>query len=71
MYEISINKGDRITFTPVALDKTDFDVAPIPINEADHNLFGLNEKTTRLPGHKHYYKESLPSGYKSNNCSWL
>ena len=20
-----------------------------PVNEADHNLFGLNEKTTRLP----------------------
>ena len=25
--------------------------------EADSNLFGLSEKTTRLPGHANYYKK--------------
>ena len=57
MYEVALKKGDRITFTPVALKKTDLSIQPIPVNGADHNLFGLNEKTTRLPGHKHYYKK--------------
>jgi hypothetical protein len=57
IYQIALKKGDRVTFTRVELEKTDLSIAPIPVNESDHNLFGLNEKTTRLPGHKHYYKE--------------
>jgi len=57
MYEIAINKGDRVTFTPVALDKADLTIEPIPVSEAGRNLFGLSEKTTRLPGHKFYYKK--------------
>jgi hypothetical protein len=57
MYQIALKKGQSVTFTPVALDKTDLSIQPIPVNEADRNLFGLNEKTTRLPGHKHYYRK--------------
>ena len=30
---------------------------PIPVSEANRNLFGLNEKTPRLPGHQHYYEK--------------
>jgi len=57
MYEIALKKGDSVTFTPIALEKTDLRIQPIPVDEADHNLFGLSEKTTRLPGHKFYYKK--------------
>ena len=57
MYEVAINEGDHVTFTPVALNQADLTIASIPVNEADRNLFGLNEKTTRLPGHKHYYRK--------------
>ena len=57
LYEIALKKGETVTFTPVALDETDLSVQPIPVSEADRNLFGLSEKTTRLPGHKFYYKK--------------
>ena len=55
VYEIALKKGDSVTFTPIKLENVDLSIAPIPVSEANRNLFGLNEKTTRLPGHKHYY----------------
>ena len=55
VHQIALKKGQNVTFTSVALEETDLSIQPIPVNEADHNLFGLNEKTTRLPGHRHYY----------------
>ncbi|WP_372808934.1 glycosyl hydrolase family 95 catalytic domain-containing protein [Pontiella sp.] len=57
MVQLALKKGDTVIFTPVALDKTDRSIAPVPVGEANRNLFGLNEKTTRLPGHKFYYKQ--------------
>ncbi len=57
MYQIELAKGDSVTFTPVPLEKADLSIEPIPVDEAGVNLFGLNDKTTRLPGHQYYYKE--------------
>ncbi len=57
MYEIALNKGDRVTFTPVELDEADLTIEPIPVSAANRNLFGLNEKTSRLPGHAFYYRQ--------------
>ncbi|MGJ8643786.1 MAG: glycosyl hydrolase family 95 catalytic domain-containing protein [Luteolibacter sp.] len=56
-FEIPLKKGQSVTFSPSALEQVDFTIQPIPVGEADRNLFGLNEKTTRLPGHQHYHKE--------------
>ena len=57
-YEVPLKKGETVIFVPAALGQVDLTIKPIPVAEADRNLFGLNEKTTRLPGHQHYYKES-------------
>lgn len=57
MYQIALKKGQSVTFVPIVPEKTELTVKPIPVSEADRNLFGLNEKTTRLPGHKHYYRK--------------
>ncbi len=55
-YEIDLKKGEIATLCPVPLDQVDLTVAPILVSEADRNLFGLNKKTERLPGHAFYYK---------------
>jgi len=60
-HQIQLEKGDQATFTRGALEDTDLTIQPIPITEAQKNLFGLSAKTARLPGHKHYYKEPKPS----------
>lgn len=56
-FEIPLKKGQSVTFSSAALEKVDFTIQPIPVGKADRNLFGLNEKTTRLPGHQHYHKD--------------
>jgi hypothetical protein len=60
VFEVDLKKGETAIFTPFAFDETDLLITPIPVSETDRNLFGLNEKTTRLPGHQHYYKEKPP-----------
>ena len=55
VYEVVINRGDRVAFTPVELDEADLTIEPIPVSKADRNLFGLSDKTSRLPGHAFYY----------------
>ena len=57
MYEITLNIGDRVTFTPVDLDEADLTIEPIPVSKAIRNLFGLSDKTSRLPGHAFYYRQ--------------
>jgi len=54
-YRVPLKKGETVVFAPVALSQADLKVEPIPVGEKDRNLFGLNEKTTRLPGYDHYY----------------
>ncbi|WP_231617687.1 glycosyl hydrolase family 95 catalytic domain-containing protein [Novipirellula aureliae] len=56
-YQVPLKEGQTVTFVPDALGQVDFAIQPIPVAEADRNLFGLNAKTTRLPGHQHYYPE--------------
>ena len=56
-YEIALKKGVSVIITPVALNQADMEIKPIPLEDADRNLFGLSEKTTRLPGHMYYYPE--------------
>ncbi|MDF7806351.1 hypothetical protein P4E94_02805 [Pontiellaceae bacterium B12219] len=57
MYQIALKKGGTVLFSAMALEDTDLSIQPIPVSEADRNLFGLSEKTSRLPGHKHYYRK--------------
>ena len=56
-YEIKLSKGASVVFTPNDLKNTKLKIEPIPVNEANRNLFGLNKKTQRLPGHKFYDKK--------------
>jgi hypothetical protein len=56
MFQIALKKGEEATFTPIALEKTDLAIAPVPVREQEQNLFGFSEKTTRLPGHGYYEK---------------
>ncbi|MHC4299669.1 MAG: hypothetical protein ACYS7Y_20515 [Planctomycetota bacterium] len=57
MYQIALKKADCVTFTPVELDKTDMSIAAVPVSESDRKLFGLSEKTARLPGYRHYCRQ--------------
>ncbi|MDF7800127.1 hypothetical protein P4C99_11680 [Pontiellaceae bacterium B1224] len=57
MFQIALQQGDTVVFTPVALEETDFTIRPIAVADESKNLFGLSEKTERLPGHQHYYKK--------------
>jgi len=57
-YEIALKKGDTATLTPVALNKADLRIEPLSVAEKDRHLFGFNEKTSRLPGHNYYHKET-------------
>jgi hypothetical protein len=41
----------------VEIKPADLSIAPIPVPEANRNAFGLNDKTTRLPGHQFYFPE--------------
>ncbi|MFC5050447.1 hypothetical protein ACFPK9_07465 [Rubritalea spongiae] len=57
MYTIDLKKGQTVTFTPVDITQADMQIAPLSINEKNSHLFGLSEKTKRLPGHQFYYKK--------------
>ncbi|VGO12216.1 hypothetical protein PDESU_00767 [Pontiella desulfatans] len=57
LFQIALQQGERVIFTPVSLEKTDLNIQPIAVDASGHNLFGLSEKTGRLPGHQHYYKK--------------
>ncbi|WPJ96204.1 hypothetical protein SH580_00625 [Coraliomargarita algicola] len=56
-YEIDLKKGQIATLTEGSLAEADFAIEPIPVKAGERNLFGLNKKTERLPGHQHYYKK--------------
>jgi alpha-L-fucosidase 2 len=55
-HEIVLKQGETVTFTPVPLTSADLRIAAVPIDSANSNLFGLSEKTRRLPGDRHYTK---------------
>ena len=56
-YEVQLSEGQTVIFTPIELKDTKLEIEPIPVSESNRNQFGLNKKTERLPGHKHYYKQ--------------
>ena len=56
-YELTLKGGDCAILTPVDLDEADLTIEPIPVSKANRNRFGLSDKTSRLPGHQHYYKK--------------
>jgi hypothetical protein len=55
--KLNLKKGQTATLTVKFLKETDLTIEPIPVKPEDRNLFGLNKKTERLPGHPHYYKK--------------
>ncbi|MGJ8672915.1 glycosyl hydrolase family 95 catalytic domain-containing protein [Rubritalea sp.] len=57
MYHLDLKKGQVAVFSAKDIKDLNMSVQPIPISEAQHNLFGLSEKTKRLPGHKQYYRK--------------
>ncbi len=70
MYEIDLQKGETVIFTPVALNKADLSIEAIEIGEENYHLFGLNKHTERLKGHEYYYIEQEGKKwqpYKSDN----
>ncbi len=56
-YEIAISKGESVIITSKPLKDTDVGIEALPVADENKNLFGLSEKTTRLPGHNYYYEE--------------
>ena len=55
-YEIKLGKGQTVIFTASELKNTELKIEPNPVSEANRNLFGLSERTERLPGHNFYDK---------------
>ncbi|TWT80422.1 hypothetical protein CA13_18380 [Planctomycetes bacterium CA13] len=53
-YEVSLKKGETVTFSRRALEQMDLTIQAIPVTEQNRNAFGFNKKTERLPGHQHY-----------------
>jgi hypothetical protein len=53
-YHISSVQGDVVTFTALDIAKVDLSVNPTPVKKSKQNMFGLNEKTKRLPGDGYY-----------------
>ena len=49
--------GDRVVFSADDVLPDDLTVQAILVSEEDRHLFGLNQKTTRLPGHGFYFKK--------------
>jgi hypothetical protein len=55
-YEIAITKGESVIITSLPLKDVDMTIEALPVADEDKNLFGLSEKTTRLPGYNYYYE---------------
>ena len=65
LYEIDLEEGETVIFTPVALNKTDLNIEAIDIDEEDHHLFGLNKKTEHMPGHQNFYEDQKGKKWQS------
>ncbi|MGB1127438.1 MAG: glycosyl hydrolase family 95 catalytic domain-containing protein, partial [Opitutales bacterium] len=59
-YELALKAGDTAMLTPAKWSHVEPRIQALPVAEAKRNLFGLNDKTTRLPGHQFYYPEAAP-----------
>ncbi|WP_158972770.1 hypothetical protein [Paraglaciecola sp. L3A3] len=56
-YAIDLAKGQRVLLMSPEITAADLVIKPQSIQESQQNLFGLNDKTTRLPSHAFYYDE--------------
>ncbi|WP_158972769.1 hypothetical protein [Paraglaciecola sp. L3A3] len=56
-YAIDVAKGQRVLFMSPEITAADLVIKPQNIKKSQQNLFGLNDKTTRLPSHAFYYHE--------------
>lgn len=67
-YEIDLKEGQTAVLAARSLRKTDLTIAPIPVPEADQNIFGLNAKSeSRIPGHDFYYNKKGGGPRKVSN----
>ena len=56
-FHIHLAKGKRALFVASDAIQSDLIIKTQSIEKSKQNLFGLNDKTTRLPSHKYYYNE--------------
>jgi alpha-L-fucosidase 2 len=56
-YRVDLPPGARAVFAREGLGAGELVIAPLVFEEKDKNLFGLHQKTERLPGHRFYHKE--------------
>jgi hypothetical protein len=56
-YEIKLKQGDVAIMSLRDCADMDLSIQPLPVPAAERNLFGLSQKTERLPGHSYYFKE--------------
>ncbi len=49
--------NDRLLTADEFPHPTSLRIAPVSVGEANRNLFGLSEKTSRLPGHAFYNRQ--------------
>jgi hypothetical protein len=57
-FHIELAKGERALFTLPHISQGDLFINSQDIEKSQQNLFGLSEKTTRLPSHTYYYGEN-------------
>ena len=56
-FHITLSRGERVLFLDPETTESDLNISSRDIKKSDQNLFGLNDKTTRLPSHSYYYKQ--------------
>lgn len=56
-FHLNLTKGKRALFIATDAIQSDLVIKPQGIEKSKQNLFGLSDKTTRLPSHQYYYSE--------------
>ncbi|OUS72894.1 hypothetical protein B5G52_06840 [Pseudoalteromonas sp. A601] len=56
-FHIELAKGERVLFMSPHISQKDLFISSQDIEKSQQNLFGLSEKTKRLPSHTYYYGE--------------
>ena len=65
LYNIDLEEGESVIFTPVGLSRTDLSVEAVEISKENYHLFGLNKKTERLPGYQKFYIDQKGEKWQS------
>lgn len=56
-YHVDLAKDERVLFMSPQASESDLVITSLNLAKSEQNLFGLNDKTTRLPSHSFYYKD--------------